>query len=68
MSGETGVLKTLEEPFHILQKVEGSKFLAFSKKHKVFEIKFPDYNEIHLKMAINDRDVDKIKMLLSKIG
>lgn len=44
MNGETGVLKTLEEPFHILQKMEGNKFLAFSKKNKVFEIKFPDYN------------------------
>lgn len=46
MNGETGVLKTIDEPFHILKKIEGTKFLAFNKTKKIFEIQFPDYTEI----------------------
>jgi hypothetical protein len=44
MNGETGVLKTIDEPFHILQKLDNNKFLAFNKRQKVFEVQFPDYN------------------------
>lgn len=68
MNGETGVLKTIDEPFHILQKLDNNKFLAFNKRQKVFEVQFPDYNEIEFKMAISERKVDKIKEVLSKIG
>jgi hypothetical protein len=46
MNGETGVLKTLDEPFHILKKLENNKFLSFNKRQKVFEFQLPDYTEI----------------------
>ena len=30
MNGETGVLKTLEEPLHLVRKLDDKKFLAFN--------------------------------------
>ncbi len=68
MNGETGVLKTIDEPFHLLQKLEGNKFLVFNKSKKVFEYQFPDYTEIQFRMAVCEKKVDQIKLMLSKVG
>lgn len=36
LNGETGVLKTLEEPMHLVRKLAERKFLAFNETRKVF--------------------------------
>lgn len=46
MNGETGVMKTIEEPLHLLMKLQGNKFLVFNERKKIFEVEFPDYKEI----------------------
>ena len=38
MNGETGVLKTLEEPMHLVKKIDDKKFLAFNETKKIFEV------------------------------
>lgn len=30
MNGETGVMKTIDEPMHLIKKLDGNKFLAFN--------------------------------------
>lgn len=37
-NGETGVLKTLDQPLHLVSKLADRKFLAFNATRKVFEI------------------------------
>ena len=32
MNGETGVLKTIEEPLYLLRKLPNNKFVAFSER------------------------------------
>lgn len=38
MNGETGVLRTIEQPLHLVKKLKERKFLAFNESKKVFEI------------------------------
>ena len=68
MNGETGVMKTIEEPLHLLLKLKGNKFLAFNERQKIFELQFPDYKEIQFKMALNDRDFERVKSILNSMG
>lgn len=68
MNGETGVLQTLEQPLHLLLKQKGNKFLAFNETKKIFEIEFPDYKEIELKMALNDHNFEKVKAILATMS
>lgn len=35
-NGETGVLKTLDQPLHLVRKLADRKFLAFNATRKVF--------------------------------
>lgn len=46
MNGETGLLKTLDEPLHLVKKLSDKKFFAFNENKKLFEVECPDYAEI----------------------
>ena len=41
INGETGLLKTLEEPMHLVKKLDKQRFLVFNETQKVFEVECP---------------------------
>jgi coatomer protein complex subunit alpha (xenin) len=55
INGETGVLKTLEQPLHLVRKLAERKFLAFNVPKKVFEVECPEYLDIEFKLAVHEK-------------
>jgi hypothetical protein len=46
MNGETGILKSIEEPLHLIKKTGTHEYLAFSQLKRVFKISCPKYDEL----------------------
>lgn len=46
LNGETGVLKTLDKPLHLVKKLSDRKFLAFNETKKIFQVECPEYEDI----------------------
>ena len=67
MNGENGVIKTIEQPLHLLKKLPNNKFLAFSERKKVFEIDCNQYKEVQFKLALNEKNWDKVKETLQAL-
>ncbi len=55
LNGETGVLKTLEQPLHLVRKLADRRFLAFNATKKVFEVECPEYDDIEFKLAVQGK-------------
>lgn len=68
MNGETGVLRTIEEPLHLIKKIPNNKFLAFNERKKIFEIECHQYHEVEFKLALNEKNWDKVKEILKIIA
>lgn len=68
-NGETGVLKTLEQPLHLVRKLTDRKFLAFNVTKKVFEVEYPDYQDIQFKLAVLNKEWAQVDdMVKTKLG
>lgn len=69
MNGETGVLKTLDEPMHLVKKLDATKFLAFNETKKVFEVECPEYLDIEFKLAVQNKEWKRVEdMVKHKLG
>ena len=68
MNGENGILKTIEEPLHLLKKIDSCKFLAFSESNKVFEEEHQTMSQIQFKLAVGEKDWEKVRSILKKAG
>jgi coatomer protein complex subunit alpha (xenin) len=64
LSGETGILKSIEEPLHLVKKISNYKYLAFSEKNKVFEIECHKFDELEFKIALLDKDWETVHKLI----
>jgi coatomer subunit alpha len=61
INGETGVLKTLDQPLHLVRKLAERKFLAFNATKKVFEVECPEYLDIEFKLAVQEKDWPRVQ-------
>jgi hypothetical protein len=63
------VLKTLDQPLHLVRKLADRKFLAFNATKKVFEIECPEYLDIEFKLAVHEKEWNKVdEMVKNKLG
>jgi coatomer subunit alpha len=69
LNGETGVLRTLEQPLHLVRKLADRRFLAFNATRKVFEVECPEYEDIEFKLAVQGKEWGRVKeMVQSRLG
>jgi hypothetical protein len=63
------VLKTLDQPLHLVRKLADRKFLAFNATRKVFEMECPEYEDIEFKLAVQEKDWPRVQeMVKTKLG
>jgi hypothetical protein len=63
------VLKTLDQPLHLVRKLADRKFLAFNATRKVFEIECPEYDDIEFKLAVQEKQWPRVQeMVKTKLG
>ena len=69
MSGENGVLKTLDQPLHLVRMLAERRFLAFNTTKKVFEVECPDYLDVEFKLAVYEKQLTKVEdMVKNRLG
>ena len=69
LNGETGVLKNIDEPMHLVRKMGDRKFLAFNETKKIFEVECPEYLDIEFKLAVQEKDWKAVdEMVGSRLG
>lgn len=61
------MIKTLEEPLRLIKKLPNNKFLVFHEKEKLIEIEFPEYQDIEFKIAICNKEWDKVKKIIKSV-
>lgn len=67
LNGETGILKCIEEPLHLVKKIANYKYLAFSEKNKVFEVECHRFDELEFKLALLEKDWENIHRLIKEM-
>jgi len=67
MNGETGILKCIEEPLHLVKKIANYKYLAFSEKNKIFEVECRKFDELDFKMALLEKDWGNVHRLIKEM-